>query len=556
MTEDVIEGLAALTGGAAYEPPEPDDDHGLELDMKWRPRLNPVQEIVYACKSNYILTYGERGTGKSVAGLHKLVRHLVNNRNALALVIVREVGQATEGGAWHKLSTEILPQWKNGNFDRRTGKRLDRGCGTDFTSPRLDAADKKSYMWVANRFGGWSMVKLISLFVGDAVEDKIKGKEASFIFVDEAQTMEGTDYFTKIIQQIGRRQDITDPQQVIYACNPKGPSHWLYQTFFMHGLDEEGKLVEWPIDTRTGHPINPADDSRLRKWGVFHVPITENRHNLPEEYWDNVLTACKSDPTEYARMVEGIWVDRPEGEAMFKEVWSDAKHIRGNALKSQGLMPLEKHLFILGWDPGAAHTSISMLQFVATTKKIHWLLFDEICSVGKYLPYRLLVPKVIERMLYWEHAAREHYGHEVIFKYLHVADLSAFNQFRAKEGSFDAQDIQDISRAYVAEKELPERFVIQMRAAPKGPHSVEARVRIATDLLFEDCLAVSALCPKHREMFMQLEGEKDNRMKPKRSKHIHVFDSITYPVLFFNSGAGRPATRLQTTTLKSEMYRI
>lgn len=550
----VIEALAALDAEYAEQPET--THHGLDLDLNWRPRLNPVQTIVYDCTATYILSYGERGTGKSIVGLHKLVRHCVNNRNALALVIVREVGQATEGGAWYKLFHEVLPQWKNGNFDRKTGKRLDRGCGIDYSTPRLDASDKKSYIWIANKFGGWSMVKLISLFVGDMVEDKVKGKEASFIFVDEAQTMEGTDYFTKVIQQVGRRQDIDDVQQVLYACNPKGPSHWLYQTFFHHDTDEDGNPIEFPIDEHTGHPINPADDSRLTKWGVFHVPIIENKHNLPAEYWDNVLTACKSDPIEYARMVEGQWVDKPEGDAIFHEVWSDARHLRGDALKSRGIMPLKDYLFVLGWDPGAAHTSISMLQFVTTPRKLHWLLIDEICCVGKYMPYRVLVPKVIQRLLYWEHAAREHYGEEVKFRFMHVADLSAFNQYRAKEGSFDAQDIEDISRKYVADEKLDERFVISMRACPKGPHSVEARVRIATDLLYEGTLAVSAICPRHREMFMQLESEKGDRMKPRRSKHIHVFDSLTYPCLFFNSGAGRPATRLQTTTLKPEFYKI
>ena len=554
-TEQLIEVLAASEGGEEYERRENLVGHGLQLDTGWRPRLNPVQELVYNSTATYILSYGERGTGKSIVGLHKLVRHCVNNRNALALVIVREVGQATEGGAWHKLFHEVLPQWKHGNFDRKSGKRLDNGCGIEFTSPRLDASDKKSYIWIANKFGGWSMVKLISLFVNDMVEDKVKGKEASYIFVDEAQTMEGTDYFTKLIQQVGRRPDITDVQQVVYACNPKGPSHWLYQTFFMHGVDEEGQPFEYAIDEATGNPVAPSG-TKLTKWGVFHVPISENAHNLPEAYWDNVLTACKSDPVEYARMVEGKWVDKPEGEAIFHDLWSDARHVRGDFLKSKGIVPLEDHLVVLGWDPGAAHTSISMLQFLVTPKKVHWLLFDEICMVGKYMPYRILVPKVLQRLLYWEHFAREHYGHEVKFKFMHVADLSAFNQFRARDGSFDAQDIEDISRKYVADEKIDERFVIKMRACPKGQGSVETRVRILSDLLYEDSISVSAICPRHRDMFMGLEAEKDNRMKPKRSIHLHVFDSVTYPCLFFQSGLGRGATRLQTKTIKTEFYRI
>jgi hypothetical protein len=563
-SELLQDAMAAAYGNQSEETNDlPEGHHGLDLDLTWKPRLNPVQELVYRSAADYILAYGERGTGKSIGALHKLVRHSVNNKNALSFVIVREVGQATEGGAWSKLQIEILPQWKHGNYDRIAKKRLDAGCGIEFTAPKLDPSDKKPYIWISNKFGGWSMVKLISLFVGEHVEDKVKGKEPSFIFLDEAQTMESDEYFTKLSQQVGRRQEIDDAQQVVYCCNPKGPSHWLYKQFFVKREEEDGTQILYGIDQKTGALIDPETGEVNAQYAVFHVPITENIQNLPAGYWQRVLEACRRDPVEHARMVEGEWIDKPEGDALFKNEWKDEFHIRGDARKNLGIMPVPGHLFILGWDPGAAHTSIHMMQFIPTKDKIIWLVFDELNCVGKYMPYRQLVPKLVERLIYWEYAVSEFTGKKVQFNFRHIADESAFNQFRAKEGSFDAQDIEDISKDYAkrkwtdeAERQKNERFLIKMRACPKGPHSVEARVRVATDLLIEQSLIVSATCQKTRDMFMNLEQDKDNRMKPKRSKHLHPFDSLTYPILYYSAGAGKSATKLQTSTLKPEFYRV
>ena len=54
----------------------------------------------------------------------------------------------------------------------------------------------------------------------------------------------------------------------------------------------------------------------------------------------------------------------------------------------------------------------------------------------------------------------------------------------------------------------------------------------------QESILVSAHCPKVREMFMFLESEKpkldkyDPRLpfKPRRSKHVHVFDALTYAI--------------------------
>jgi len=92
----------------------------------WTPSLTPTQQEMFDSSALYILAYGERGTGKTyILGGHKLVRHLWENFNALAVLIVGIRSQATMGGVWHKLQTEIMPLWEEGIGMNVSGERQD-----------------------------------------------------------------------------------------------------------------------------------------------------------------------------------------------------------------------------------------------------------------------------------------------------------------------------------------------------------------------------------------------------------------------------------------------
>lgn len=528
--DEALDALASEFGDQSEVQPEP---HHVRWKKGWRPKLNkPTQQAAYESKARYLLFHGERGSSKTIGALHKLVEHCYLNRNALAIIIVGVKRQAEEGGAWHKLTAEVLPIWRDGNRNKE-GKLIDEGIGLEFTEPKTNTA-KDVFIWVSNKWGGWSRILLLSMPVESFVADRIKGMEPSFVLVDEAQTLETEVYFTAVIQQLGRRPHIDTVQQVVYCANPAGPSHWLYKRFF-----------EIPVDPETG--------AWNEDYAEFHFPIQENIHNLPPDYWKNVLEACKNDPTEYARMVQGIWVDRPEGDALFALDFREELHMRGDVLKNQGLCPVKGHPLIFSYDLGAAHTSIHLKQIIPTKDKIYKLTVDEFDFVGQYMPYFRLVPKLIQRMKYWEDRMN------CKFYFVHVSDDSAFNQYRAKEGSFDCWDIEQLSKDYVNKtfpgdenKELRERYTIRMVAAPKGPHSVEARVRMTRDSLQQDEILISATCPKTREMFMKLEEDPDNRLKPKKSPFLHKFDSFSYGDFYFLVGRGR--FHPTTAAVKPQVY--
>lgn len=485
-----------------------------EAEEPWSPSLSETQQKIFDDPSNYILAYGERGSGKTFClGGHKLVRHLYENFNALALIIVGVRSQATLGGVWHKLQVEIFPEWVD-------------GIGLNHTTERQDT-QKNLYMDVENRFGGWSRVVLISVPYGAFIKDRIKGFEPSLVFVDELTNLDTADYFNAVVQQLGRRQGIHGPQQYLAACNPDGPSHWVYKRFFEEPYDKDG---------------NWNDD-----YSTYHVPIKENEKNLPPGYYDRIMEAVKTDPVEEARMVRGEWIDRPAGDAIFGPYFNKTLHIIGD--NKEGILPNTEYPIICGWDPGSVNNAIIFMQCLPGEDKTLWTVFDELVTINRKLPYTSLIPLVMRKMSYWNRKM------EHKFNFIHISDNSAFNQFRAKTGSYDVRDIEEISRSKAETFDLSP---IRMKAAPKFSGSVESRVRLTIANLQSDQILISAQCTNIYKMFQNLISEKPGKhydpniaFKPRRSVYIHAFDAMSYPILHYNS-----TPVLTTASVSSEIMNI
>lgn len=494
----------------------------------WRPKFNPTQLLARNSKAKFKLYHSERATGKTHGALHEMVEHCFLNANALGMLLVRESQMATEGGAWHKLNQEVLPVWKYGNatYD---GKQLDNGINLEYSEPRQDPQTKKPYIWLRNRFGSGSLIILISLPLSGKIRTKVKGREPSFVVADEAQTFENDDYFTSLVQQIGRRKGITTDQKIIYCANPEGPSHWLYQMFMVK-------------------PINVVTGQWDQRFAEFHFPIKENLHNLPPSYWeDNVVLATKNDPIERARMVEGQWIERPAGLALF-ENFSPTIHVRGDAISGRGILPVKGHTVITGWDLGSGHSSVHFLQIVPTKEKNMILVFDEVNAVGKWCPYFKYVPMVVNRMSYWE----ERIG--TTFSYMHISDSSAFNQYRAADGTYDVLKVEEESASYSIKRGLPSRFTIKMRECPKPPNSKAARVMLLRDAFDKEDILISATCVKTIQAVSLCGSDQENGLIPdKRSPYRHAIDSLTYPLFFF-SGTGRIMRTIETGSVESPIF--
>lgn len=490
----------------------------------WQPLLTPKQQEAFDSTARYILCDGEKGSGKTIGLLHKLVRHCYENENALGLILVRIKSMATKGGAWDKLNGHILPRWRDGNRDEK-GAMLDEGLGLEYSDVKFDSQHNE-YIWVENRHGGWSMIVLVSAPHANQLRDRMRGYEPSIAFVDELTSCDSIEYLRAVAIQVGRREGIEGPQQYMAACNPEGPSHWVHKVWMEEAFDPV--TGEWDPD-----------------YHRIHVPIADNAKNLPAGYIENLQKLYRNDPVEAARMLRGEWVDRQSGQALFADIFVGVLHIKPAPASMDRILPNADYPIIVGMDPGAVNNAYIFMQWLLVDGAMRWMIFDEMVYIQRRIPYPTLVPAFLRRLQWWnkftfgESSARR-------FKIVYSADNSAFNQFRpgGSGGSYDVMDIEKIANLPRDGQEPLHKQLglprMKITPAPKFSGSVITRTRLVMDLLGGGCLLVSAGCPRTIDMFNKLESEPqkpnspfdpDLAMTPKRSPHLHPYDAMCNPIL-------------------------
>jgi hypothetical protein len=437
-------------------------------------------------------------SGKSIGCEHKLIRHCFENWDALGLIFTPSI-RTGKYGVIHDLETLILPAWEE-------------GISLEWTPSKLDPNTKDRVLRVGNRFGGWSTILQIAIPYEEAIAARVKGLHPSFVLGDELTDCEGRGYFSMIAGQLNRRRNISGPQQYVASCNPKGPSNWVYQIFF-----------EEPTNLETGE--------KDKSFSVYHVPFHENAHR-PEmrDYLQTLERAVKGDPIEHARLIEGKWIERPTGDALFKSYFMAQRHVIGNAALGTGLVPVKGFPCMVGYDLGQVYSAAVFMQLAYTNEGPIWLVFDEVVHLKEKILYKQMANEVVDRMLAWNEAL----GIKLAWE--HIADDSAVNQWRpGGGGSYDAWEFEREFNIASLKHGLPE---MKMRGCPKGAGSIEARVRIVQGKLHQDQLLVSDACSSVRDMLLMLEGRKDEAMKPKKTAagHIHVFDALSYPMLKLEMG--------------------
>ena len=498
-----------LEGLGEPDIPFPDEPPAETSSEPWAPKLNPTQQKVFDCTAKYVFAYGEKYSGKTIGCTHALVRHCYEEANALALIIAPAIRSGKEGVladlAW------ILDIWRNGNWtDRTQTARADNGIGLSYTEAALDSNTKDRVVFIGNQHGGWSKVILVSMPYEEVVSKRMKAISPSFVYADEFTELGGPAYFTDVAMQVGRRRMVTGRQQYYASMNPEGPSHWAYKIMY-----------EDCVDQKTG--------KRNPDYAVIHVPIVENIKNQPPGYVEGLYDLFKKDPTKEARLVRGEWIDRPSGDAIFKNDYRPEIHVRPalgtpEQLRGDKLLPIPGLPMIGSYDPGPANYSVHFLQMIPVRNRgPMWIVFDELNFVGEYTPDYVVVPKVMDLMDEWEHFA----GVQV--SWAHIAPDDAFNTMR-QDGSYDATQMLKLSKNR-----------IRFRPCPQPKQSVPSRVSMVKNLFLSDSLFISAKCKKTQDMLRLLtslkvkDGEYDEfvGLRPKRSPYIHPFDSMTYAPYYF-----------------------
>jgi hypothetical protein len=517
--------------GEQLEPPPPPRP---VKNRKWMPRQTPKQRELFLANERYILCHGPKGGSKSYGVLDKLVQHCYDNRNALAMILVVVQNMAVKGGAWDKLINEVLPRWKDGNTEPlnvlkdgkwvpnpKAGEKMDDGLGLHYSDVKYDQ-NHYPFIWIQNKHGGWSMIAVLSCPNPNQLRLRIRGVEPSMVFLDEATSTAGPEYFEAVAAQLGRRPQVEGQQQFIAATNPEDPDHWVFLKWFIEPFDDETGLVK--ID---------------RNFRDIYFPAEDNAENLQIGYLENLKSVYGKNATEAARMIGGEWVASPSGEALLASLYNPTIHVRpldenSRPHRNEWLQPYPGYPMLIGLDPGAVYNAFVFMQRLPLGGIMRWLIFDEVVLLRKRVSYLKLVPVVMRRIRFWRDTA----GAELPMVW--ISDDSALNVFRpGSAGGFDAADIQKVYEARRAEEEF-RLEAMRIRGCPKFGGSVEARITILQTALAEDQVIVSSRCTHVQRMFEKLECEKQKpgapfdpklAVTPRRSDHLHVFDATTYPML-------------------------
>jgi hypothetical protein len=356
------------------------------------------------------------------------------------------------------------------------------------------------------------------------------------IFFDELTETDDVRYFRQIVQQIGRRRHIKH-QQFIAACNPspQGEDHWVYKQWFVPP-EEEKTREYWE-----------------KHYKVYHIPFSENtKMENREEYLEMLKDVAKTDPSEYARIVEGKWVKQQLGEGIFKDFFIPNLHIKGNVAENRQLIPQPGMPIVLGGDMGDVNNGFSFLQQVYMKKKqpdgkevekIVWMQLDELEIVGKKLSIPQLTHMILEKMNRLVQRGAQAKGMDISqavqdFRFEFIADSSTL-RFRQGGGDIERNLVRDASKEILDKYAAQYPYVTQpimFKPAPKGDGSVSFRVKMLIEMLQTERYVVDSSCVRTIEMFKQITSSNKEGGSPfdpsGKSPYKHILDALTYPIVY------------------------
>ena len=498
--------------------------------------MNVKQADFYWDDSPFCLAYGERYSGKTYTGLDKLVHHCRKYDNALAILVVLIKTSAKAGGAWEQLQSDIKD-----HEDRWWGtlKKWNENVGLRYTDEYGDDA-KNKWIDIETVNGGSSSILLLSMPYGASIADRIKNMTPSYFHMEEISNADSRVYFTKPIQQLGRRPGIPQKaQQFIGTCNPPdlGEGHWTFKVFFDHKPLNPRGGPQPGYDPKGYNPYTKKNEGWNSQFGVHHLPSNLNVYvEDMDAYQAKIMEDARDDPTAYDRLILGKWEAKVSGDALFKNSYEPEIHLRGTPGKT-GLLPLTNWPIIIGNDPGDANNARAFLQRLPYRGRWFYRVFDAMANYNEHTSYEDLIRMQYDRMLFWCKRMKTN------FPFDHVGDKAVFTHFNP-QGSYDYLEFQKISEYLI--KNNPDKYgqlsPIRFKAPDKGDGSVGERVRCVRNCLLSERLLVSAMAPEVDDMFRYLKKAKgvggieldDKPLKTKRG-HIHMFDAVSYPIYLYES---------------------
>lgn len=480
------------------------------------PDLSGKQMDVFNTTSRFTLVTGPRLCGKTIAVLHRIMRHAWETPEARFAIFSKTIKNA-KAGVWADLvegERSIMRQWE------MAGLSSEHADFEITVPPKQDGATRVHYFKIRNYWGSESRIELHSLDYDGDVEKVVFGTRFSGIYFAELQNFKDPKIFQSTKLQL--RMTHLDYAQHIWMAdtNPpeEGPDHFAFKLWFEQ-LEPE-KYQKAPEDPTKPPPL--VDKEFLKEFKRIDFTLDDNPYLDPRQKAELKATYAY-DPEGYDRFVLGIWT-KGLGNASkhFGLVFKRDIHVYGNISSPnqedwEYLNPLPDcpQLFV-GWDIGEENHAVAFLhRRLLDDGRSSWDLIDEIVSLGERISTEELTEMVMDKM----EAIEKLLGRKV--PWTHWSDTSAY-KIRSNVGS-DRMD------ALVVERTSDGEIVLQPAEACKRSHGLRHRVRLIRQLLSENRLLVSAHCVHAIDMLANLpRGSKDVDFVPRTHRLKHIFDAMTY----------------------------
>lgn len=474
-----------------------------------------------------VLVCGPRMTGKTIAIVNRIIRHLWETPNARAAVFSKTLKVAKDGGIWDDL-LDGMKEWlaagirgKNGQYFEYTSTDAKGNPG-----PKLDSQTRTISFKIRNYHGGESELKLFSLDHDKDVEAKVKSTRFSLMWFSELSLFGDRQVFTVSRKQL--RMKHLKPSQHLWIAdtNPHedGEDHWIYKQWYVDRIrSEESFRDEINQLPATRRPKDAEFDKLVRNKIAYRkalelIEIFLDDNTFLDEGQRLALEEEEAiDPGQFARNVEGRWV-KGHGNigCHFADVFVPNFHVIGSDDAGVGDsidIARDTIEMITGWDTGSINHSAHVLERRLIQNRAFWMVHEENVCIGD----RISTSEFALEMLAKMDGMERFYSR--MFHWTHWSDNSADVWRPSGDGTTDAMEIEAATGG---------RIQLQMVIKPK--YSVRARVRMLRFLLKQNRIFVAAKCVHTIEMLLHCARGKSETEYVLENQFKHPFDSLTYPI--------------------------
>lgn len=469
-----------------------------------------------------VLVSGGRMTGKTIAIVHRIMRHLWETPGARAAIFSRTIKVAKDGGIWEDIMDAAREWCAAGLTDPQTGAMFEFTTqnSSGEPGPRIDSQTRTLLFKVRNRFGGESELKLFSLDHDDEVEAKVKSTRFSLIWFSELNLYQ--DPKVMKVSYLQLRMKHLKPWQHLWIgdTNPHedGEDHWIYKTWWTQRLqDEKDVRAEMKKDGVFESKLEETLKDKMafrRSLKLIEIFLDDNIF-LEHGHKVALMEQYNGDTGEFARNVNGQWV-KGHGRlgAHFANYFFDNQHIVGGNFEGDSIdLPPATTDLICGWDIGDVNHSWHAIESREIDGVMCWCIHEEHVIIGQELTVSEFTMEVMEKM----EGLQSLHARTLPWR-THWSDSSSLDVWKSSgSGGSQSVEVETTSQG-------------RIRLLPALKHSVKSRVRLLQYLLRKNRLFVAHRCERTIQMFRCCcRGSSDGEYVM-NNEHKHPFDSLTYAI--------------------------